>query len=367
MVLQLAPDYYNSSIYRGLFQALDDRGVVNQVYVADNVNVAAQSEDDKNIIVASKAFSLVERLLFFPKQRFIQRHLETSVSMDRINIIHAHTLFSSGYAAYQLWKKYNTPYIVAVRNTDVNTFFRYMKHLMPVGWKVLSHASKVVFLSPSYRKTVLNRYIPSHLRKAIEEKSVVIPNGINPLFLNDAPKHSYDPTSIRLVYVGKLMRLKNIDMIIRVCDRLASCKHNVHMTLVGKIVDKTYAHIADSRPYVRYVPPAPPETIRDILRENDIFIMPSFWETFGLVYAEAMSQGLPVIYTRGQGFDGWFADGEVGYAVSPDNVEEIAQRILDILADYTAITDSCQQSAMRFDWQKIADTYLDIYNTLKIE
>jgi len=43
--------------------------------------------------------------------------------------------------------------------------------------------------------------------------------------------------------------------------------------------------------------------------------MPSITETFGLVYAEALSQGLPVLYTRGQGFDRQFEEGEVGYAV----------------------------------------------------
>lgn len=40
--------------------------------------------------------------------------------------------------------------------------------------------------------------------------------------------------------------------------------------------------------------------------------MPSHKETFGLVYAEAMSQGLPIIYTKNQGFDGQFPDGYVG-------------------------------------------------------
>ena len=367
MVLQLAPDYYNSSIYRSLFQALDDRGVVNQVYVADNVNVAALSENDKNIIVASKAFSPVERLLFFPKQRFIQRHLEASVPIDKINIIHAHTLFSSGYAAYQLWKKYNIPYIVAVRNTDVNTFFRYIKHLMPIGWQVLANASKVIFISHAYKQTVLNHYVPKKLRKNVEEKSIVIPNGIHPVFLDDALPHACDQTTIRLIYVGKLMRLKNINTLIRVCDNLSSLGHKVRLTLVGKIVEKEYVDIADNRPYIRYVSPTPPVGVRDIMRQNDIFIMPSYWETFGLVYAEAMSQGLPVIYTRGQGFDGWFAEGEVGYAVSSKNVKEITKRILDIYTDYPAISTRCQQNALLFDWQKIADTYTDIYNSLKIE
>lgn len=366
MVLQLAPDYYNSSIYRSLFQALADRGVAQQVYVADNVNVNAQPDDEGNITVASKAFSPLERLLFFPKQRFIQRHLHSSIRMDSIDLIHAHTLFSSGYAAYQLWKEQHIPYIVAVRNTDVNTFFRYMKHLMPIGWKVLQHAKKVVFLSPAYKQTVLSRYVPARMRQAIEEKAVVIPNGINPIFLDEAPDHSYDPKTIRLIYVGKLMHMKNIDMLLRVCDKL-SVDHQVSLTIVGKIIDKKYARIADSRPYIRYMPPAPPKKVRDIMRENDIFIMPSLWETFGLVYAEAMSQGLPVIYTRGQGFDGWFADGEVGYAVPPDDVEAISQRVLDIHTNYAALTTRCRQSAMRFDWQKIADTYTDIYNTLKTE
>ena len=47
----------------------------------------------------------------------------------------------------------------------------------------------------------------------------------------------------------------------------------------------------------------------EFIGENDIFVMPSINETFGLVYAEAMSQGLPVIYTKGQGFDKQFNDG----------------------------------------------------------
>ena len=40
------------------------------------------------------------------------------------------------------------------------------------------------------------------------------------------------------------------------------------------------------------------------------FCLPSHAETFGLVYVEAMSQGLPIIY-EGQGFDKQFQDGEV--------------------------------------------------------
>ena len=65
--------------------------------------------------------------------------------------------------------------------------------------------------------------------------------------------------------------------------------------------------------------------------------MPSYTESFGLVYAEAMSQKLPVIYSKGQGFDGQFEEGLVGYHVSPYDVKDIANGILKALENDSAI------------------------------
>ena len=42
--------------------------------------------------------------------------------------------------------------------------------------------------------------------------------------------------------------------------------------------------------------------------------MPSITETFGLVYGEALSQGLLIIYTKGQGFDGQIKEKLAGYS-----------------------------------------------------
>ena len=58
--------------------------------------------------------------------------------------------------------------------------------------------------------------------------------------------------------------------------------------------------------------------------------MPSIHESFGRVYAEAMTQGVPVIYSKGQGFDGIYPDGHVGYSVPSRNPEYIAECIKNI-------------------------------------
>ena len=90
--------------------------------------------------------------------------------------------------------------------------------------------------------------------------------------------------------------------------------------------------------------------------------MPSKHETFGLVYAEAMSQGLPVIYTKGQGFDGQFPEGEVGFSVAYDDPEEIAMRVKEIIADYGSISKRAVANVHRYDWKGIAQDYSELYS-----
>lgn len=84
-------------------------------------------------------------------------------------------------------------------------------------------------------------------------------------------------------------------------------------------------------------------------------------EDFGLVYVEAISQGLPIIYTRGQGFDNQFEEGEVGYSVKYDSAEEIVEKIELIINDYETISNNCIERVNRFDWDKIAEKYINIY------
>ena len=103
----------------------------------------------------------------------------------------------------------------------------------------------------------------------------------------------------------------------------------------------------------------------EIYRENDIFVMPSITETFGLVYPEAMSQGLPLIYTRGQGFDGQLEDGKVGYSVDCDNPKEIAERIVDITKEYNQLSSNSIANCNRFSWNNIIDSYEKIYKVNK--
>ena len=87
--------------------------------------------------------------------------------------------------------------------------------------------------------------------------------------------------------------------------------------------------------------------------------MVSHSETFGLVYIEALSQGLRLLYSRHQGIDNFFKD-RIGEAVNSHSLEEIVNSLDKLLSspeDYVIPADLFTQ----FSWDNIALEYKSIY------
>ena len=357
--LQIANGYFGSRLYALMFSAMEKIGIRNKVYVPVRKGTHAPDGLAGNVIV-SPNFTTLGRVLFYPKQAKMLRDIEQILPVD---CIHAHTVFSGGYSAYRLHQRFKIPYIVAVRNTDVNVFFKYMLHLRKTGVKIMREAEKVVFLSPAYRNAVLQKGIPAKYRQEIAEKSVVIPNGISQLFFDHrvASKTLVDPLRVRLIYVGEVSRNKNPEETIAACGFLREKGYAVSLAVVGAISDESYRVKISDCDFIEYHEKCPQEEVLQYLQDADVFVMPSHTETFGLVYAEAMSQGLPVLYTKGQGFDGHFPDGTVGYAVSDTDAADLANKVELVIRNYDQISANCVKMADRFCWDTIAETYRDIY------
>ena len=94
--------------------------------------------------------------------------------------------------------------------------------------------------------------------------------------------------------------------------------------------------------------------------------MVSHGETFGLVYAECMTQGLPLLYTLGTGFDNMYPQGQIGYGVDSHSVDSIAEGLSDIINNYSDLRSNVSQADYgRYSWSSIAKVYIKIYNTIK--
>ena len=177
-VLHINGNYMGTVLHQTMVEHLDRLGVENTVFVPVCVLKKTAVTPNENVII-SKCFQKFDRFNFYGKQRKIKNALEAKVNVENYDLLHAYTVFTDGNCAYGLWKKYNIPYVVAVRNTDVNAFFRYCPHLRKRGVEILKNASAVFFLSPAYKEQVLSKYVPKSQRESIAGKSYIIPNGID--------------------------------------------------------------------------------------------------------------------------------------------------------------------------------------------
>lgn len=362
-ILQIANDYLGSKLYSLLFSALEDRGHSHTVFVP--VKNKVRSDLNQENIHVVPCFDDLDRLLFFRKQKKMLAWMEGNLPMDSFDLVHAHTVFSAGYAAMQLKKCYGIPYIVAVRDTDVNIFYKYMVHLRRLGAEILENASHVIFLSPAYREKVLTTWFSGEIRQKIEAKSHVIPNGISRLFLEpQVQPHEAVHDPLRLICVCLLNARKNPELTVEAAELLRDKGVNVNLTFIGQMKDEKYRPLME-KDFITYHDRCPQTEVLEYLRQADIFVMPSHTETFGLVYAEAMSQGLPVLYTAGQGFHGQFPEGEVGFAVSDSDPADVAEKILKIRENYAPMSRNAILGARKFDWDTIADTYHRLYQESK--
>lgn len=361
-VLHICSYYIGTKLYQKLFDSLEKLKIEEDAYVFVDKKHETKQELPSNVYI-SKCYNKFDRLFFHIKHTKVLKDIKSKLEIKIYDIMHAHSLFSNGYIAYKLYQKYDIPYIVAVRNTDLNLFFDKLIHLRPMGVNILRNAKRVIFISEPYKKYTIDKFIPEKFKKEIESKSVVIPNGIDQFWLNNKFKDRIRPQNnkLKLIYAGSINANKNIHTTTKACELLIKQGYEVSYKIIGKIADKKYNDFINKYSFIKYIPYCQKEDLINHYRNSDIFVMPSKYETFGLVYAEAMSQGLPIIYTRGQGFDGQFDDGEVGYSVQYDSAEEIVDRVKDILDKYEIISRNCIKKVDRFDWDKIAKEYIDIY------
>ena len=292
------------------------------------------------------------------------------------DICHAYTLFNDGNLAYYLYKSKSIPYIVVVRSTDIESFFKYRILLRRHGLKILLNAEKIIFLSKGPKDLVFRKYIPQKMIDVFNDKSMIIPNGLDPYWIDSAP--SYDiadgklerikRNTLKLLYVGVIDKNKNIETTITAIEFLISEGYSVEFTVVGGISDYSVYERIVNKSFVKYYERKPKQELISFYRENDLFIMPSFKESFGMVYVEAMSQGLPVIYSKGQGFDGQFDDGVVGQSVKSNDAHDICRAIKEVLsADYSSCSKRCIDLSKMFDWAKISQEYIQIYDGIASE
>ncbi|RAP27564.1 hypothetical protein DID74_00225 [Candidatus Marinamargulisbacteria bacterium SCGC AG-333-B06] len=370
MVLHICSDFSKQRIYHYLISALNKNAISQKVYVP----VRSKAELNQNMDTTLKnvhyyfryILTPIMKVRYFHKIKTVFKDIKTQIDFKAVRCVHAHFLFSDGGVAYKIKKNFGIDYIVAVRNTDLNIFFKYGFHLRWYGVKILRNARSIILITPSYKHRLL-AYVPKKFKKEIESKIQVIPNGIDPFWFKNKGdiKQLIDSKTVRLLYCGEFSKNKNIKRVIDAVKLLRQEGYEASLSLVGNYG----SYKDDINHYVKQLKTGYQihDKVNDLnalkqhYRNADIFIMPSHTETFGLVYIEALSQGLPIIYTKGQGVDGYFDNDSVGISVVSNDVQHIKHAIINVIKNYDQYSEYLFKYLDIFSWNKIAKQYQVIY------
>lgn len=369
-LLYLAEDYISSKVHHQLCKHIVSSG--------KNINVTVYSVLRGNIVLNDLRPTYTDinyKTLFYHLDKSIIRYkydfsfkikhkllwLTNNADIKNIDVVYAATLFSEGAVAYKLFRSKGVPYVVAVRGTDINFYLKHMVHLWPLCVKILKNASSVVFLTETIAKKFLcKKWLSFAIGKTL--KYIIQPNGIEQYWVNHAINKSVRPYPRKLLFIGRFDANKNVIRLMRVVKSLEEQYKDIHLTLVGGGGNEHENVVAYCNKYPElfsYVGKIyDKDKLCDIYRSNDIFAMVSHSETFGLVYIEALSQGLPILYTRGQGIDGLLNKqiGEAVFSYSDKSVRDGLCNLMEQYHDYEPIGDDLYL----FTWKHTAENIIKI-------
>lgn len=242
----------------------------------------------------------------------------------------------------------------------------------PLARRVLRQANAVVVNSH-----YLGRAIQQKFRlKTTDWHCKVIHPGVDLTFF--APSSPVSPATLtirpmKVLFVGRVIQQKGVHVLVRAVRLLKQGGHEVELTIIGKTPpwERKYGQ------RVRKMAKGLPVTFRGFVHREDlpaafhqahVVVCPSqSSEAFGLVNAEALAAGIPVIGSRLGGIPE-IVNPHCGILVDayrqPSAFAAAIQSIMDHPETYTSLRNGTKKYAARFSWSRTARKFHELYQTL---
>lgn len=307
------------------------------------------------------------------------------------DVIHGH-YWLSGLAAFELRHAWDIP-IVQMFHT-----LGHMKNSVagsPEEWeteqrieaegRVMTFADRLVAATPLERAQMVWLY------GADASRISVVPCGVDldlfrPIPPDEARQMLGLPPGRRVIlFVGRIEPLKGVDTLLRamalVAPQIPHWQEDLSVVIIGGApgagVEQTNAELARLQQLraelgiedlVTFQGAQDQDSLAHYYSAADMVVMPSHYESFGMVALEAMACGTPVVASKVGGLAFSVQDGETGFLVPGGDPVALATRIQQLLTDEPLrrrLGERAARWARRYSWSAIADQILDVYETVR--
>jgi UDP-glucose:(heptosyl)LPS alpha-1,3-glucosyltransferase len=221
---------------------------------------------------------------------------------------------------------------------------------------------KLIALTPRVRQELMDHYqVPA-------DDIAVLPNGYNPAEFNPPRRDGqrdkvradlgYGPDDTVLVFVANELERKGFFPLIEALSALK--EHQVKLLVVGRVsIRNEWLQARKMESQVQFVGPS--ADVGRYYAASDYFVLPTYYEAWGLVIVEALASGLPVLTSRLAGAAAAVQEGRTGLLLEdPRDPKEIAQKLDQLFRLSHPTPEEISRTVASYQWSKILLQYESI-------
>jgi D-inositol-3-phosphate glycosyltransferase len=251
---------------------------------------------------------------------------------------------------------------------------------LQVEYEVLKHSDRLIAESQASKDHMVQDYGVDPARIDI------IPCGVETSIF-----HPYDRRQARLrlglsdgpilLFIGRLQPLKGIDTLLRCAHHVRRQHDDVQVLIVGGGVDSDDPHERQERDrlhalvqelnlaeHVRFIDAQPQEQLAYYYAASDVLVMPSHYESFGMVVLEAMACGTPVVASHVGGLASTVLHGQTGFLAPVGDVQAFARSVDQVIsapALWQSMSEASYRRAQSYTWPRIMKRTLQLYREVR--
>jgi glycosyltransferase involved in cell wall biosynthesis len=281
------------------------------------------------------------------------------------HLIHAHMALPDGYAAMLLARRYQKPLITTFRMADIDVTIHKNRQCFRAVEKVSQSSARIIAPSPR---------LSQELYRQMGISSEVISSGIHreEIFTGTTSLSKRYHKDIIILSASRLIKTKGIDLNLKAVAALKDKYPDIRYLVIGDGEERAALERAVNdlslQNEVEFLGWLPHQKVMEYMSICSIFSLPSYQETLGLVYLEAMAHGKAVIGCVGQGVDGIIIDGETGLLIKPRDEKGLLCAMDLLLANHDKANEIGQRARKlvlkNYTWEKNVKKHIEIYEEL---
>lgn len=248
-----------------------------------------------------------------------------------------------------------------LRKPSLKTLYQYV--VQSRDERDLLETAPRIIVDTAYVEDKLKAYGLKHV-----PQMQVIPQGIDETFYSI----QCNPKSNMILCVGAIAPRKGHIYTVEMFNRLRSNGINAKLRIIGSLADKAYYEqlkqkIADSayKADISMEANLPREELLKAYAEAKLFVLHSREESQGIVFAEAMATGLPVVATKIGGIPYVVADGKSGLLCPYGDVDTMTDMVALLMRDdakWNEYSNKARNITTNYNWKQIAERIVKLYH-----